>query len=72
MLIYMQQGSFIYLVRLPCADACKAAAANADTTATGAATALIGAAAQCVHLLYGLELPAADEGFTEGYQVCFP
>ena len=53
------------------ADACKAAAANADATATEAATTLIGAAAQCVHLLYGLELPMADEGFTEGYQVFF-
>ncbi len=30
--------------------------------------ALMGAAAQCIHLLYGLELPERDASFTDGFQ----
>lgn len=35
-----------------------------------AGSALVGAAAQCIYLLYGLDLPERNEQWTDGFQVC--
>ncbi|DBA95749.1 TPA: Calcineurin-binding protein cabin-1, variant 3 [Trebouxia sp. C0004] len=42
--------------------------AHGAEMATEPDVSLVGAAAQCIHLLYGLELPERDAGFTDGFQ----
>lgn len=51
-----------------CADIADQCYANGAEVAAEPDVALLGAAAQCIHLLYGLELPERDAGFTDSFQ----
>lgn len=65
----IKSGVFdVFIADWHCADIAHQGHANGAEVAAEPDVALMGAAAQCIHLLSGLELPERDAGFTDGFQ----
>lgn len=55
--------------RVVCSECTRSTPGLADSETSSA---VVGAAAQCIYLLYGLDLPERNEQWTDGFQVGTP